>query len=277
MVDDAADSERPEYQAVPLSEDQVDKQGDFYVLKEDASIRVDAQAYKMSKSRGNVINPDQVVNEYGADSMRLYEMFMGPLESTKPWSMRGVEGVHRFLSRVWRLLIDDRADEMKLSDTVQDVEPDRETLRRLHLTIKKVTEDLQEMRFNTAIAAMMEFSNHLTGLKVRPRKVLELFVLILSPFAPHLAEELWSALGHNPTLAYEPWPKFDDALTKSDQVEIPIQVNGKLRARIIVRVDIDDESLKQLALADERVRALIEGKQIKKVIIVPKKLVNIVV
>jgi len=133
------------------------------------------------------------------------------------------------------------------------------------------------MRFNTAIAAMMEFSNHLTGLKVRPRKVLEPFVLILSPFAPHLAEELWSALGHNPTLAYEPWPKFDDALTKSDQVEIPIQVNGKLRARIIVRVDIDDESLKQLALADERVRAFIEGKQIKKVIVVPKKLVNIVV
>ena len=202
---------------------------------------------------------------------------MGPLESTKPWSMRGVEGVHRFLSRAWRLLIDDRADEMKLSDTVQDVEPDRETLRRLHLTIKKVTEDLEEMRFNTAIAAMMEFSNHLTGLKVRPRKVLELFVLILSPFAPHLAEELWSALEHNPTLAYEPWPKFDDALTKSDEVEIPIQVNGKLRARIVVRVDIDDESLKQLALADERVRAFIEGKQIKKVIVVPKKLVNIVV
>jgi leucyl-tRNA synthetase len=277
MVDDATDSERPEYQTVPVSEDQVDKQGDFYVLKEDASIRVDAQAYKMSKSRGNVINPDQVVNEYGADSMRLYEMFMGPLESTKPWSMRGVEGVHRFLSRVWRLLIDDRADEMKLADTVQDVEPDRETLRRLHVTIKKVTEDLEEMRFNTAIAAMMEFSNHLTGLKARPRKVLELFVLILSPFAPHLAEELWSALGHNPTLAYEPWPSFDDALTKSDEVEIPIQVNGKLRARIIVRVDIDDESLKQLALADERVRALIEGKQIKKVIVVPKKLVNIVV
>jgi leucyl-tRNA synthetase len=133
------------------------------------------------------------------------------------------------------------------------------------------------MRFNTAIAAMMEFSNHLTGLKARPRKVLELFVLILSPFAPHLAEELWSALGHNPTLAYEPWPSFDDALTKSGEVEIPIQVNGKLRARIIVRVDIDDESLKQLALADERVRALIEGKQIKKVIVVPKKLVNIVV
>src|SRR5204863_9131902 len=124
------------YQAISLSEEQVDKQGDFYVLKEDTSIRVDAQAYKMSKSRGNVINPDQVVNEYGADSMRLYEMFMGPLESTKPWSMRGVEGVHRFLARVWRLLIDDRAEDVRLADTVKDITPDRETQRKLHQTIQ---------------------------------------------------------------------------------------------------------------------------------------------
>ena len=124
---------------------------------------------------------------------------------------------------------------------------------------------------------MMEFSNHLTGLKSRPRKVLETLLLILSPFAPHLAEELWSTLGHNPTLAYEPWPKFDEALTKSDQVEIPIQVNGKLRARLTVSAEIDDESLKRLALTDERIRAILEGKQIKKVIVVPKKLVNIVV
>src|SRR5206468_2718871 len=151
------------------------ERGDSFVLKQDPAIRVAARAYKMSKSKGNVINPDRVVNEYGADSMRLYEMFMGPLESTKPWSMRGVEGVHRFLSRVWRLLIDDRAEEMKLSATVQDVEPDRETLRLLHVTIKKVTQDLEGMGFNTAIAAMMEFSNHLTGVKIRPRKVLEPF------------------------------------------------------------------------------------------------------
>jgi len=204
-------------------------------------------------------------------------MFMGPLEATKPWSMRGVEGVHRFLSRVWRLLIDDRAEKMQLADSVQEVKPDRETLRLLHITIKKVTEQLEEMRFNTAIAAMMEFSNHLTGLKIRPRKVVETLVLILSPFAPHATEELWLALGHSETLAYQPWPQFDEALTKSDQVEIPIQVNGKLRARIMVPADIDDESLKKLALADERVRPFIEGKQIKKVIVVPKKLVNIVV
>jgi leucyl-tRNA synthetase len=153
-----------------------------------------------------------------------------------------------------------------LSEAVKDVEPDRETQRLLHITIKRVTQDLEELRFNTAIAAMMEFSNHLTGLKVRPRKVLETFMLILSPFAPHLAEELWSALGHNPTLAYQPWPQFDEALTKSDQVEVPIQVNGKLRARKTVPADIDDESLRKLALADERVRGLLEGKQVKKVI-----------
>src|SRR5262249_4023128 len=151
-------------------------------------IRVDARAYKMSKARGNVVNPDNVVDEYGADSLRLYEMFMGPLEATKPWSMQGVEGVHRFLSRVWRLLIDDRAEEMKLADTVQADESDAETLRKLHQTIKKVTEDLDGMRFNTAIAAMMEFSNHLTRLPVRSRPALETLVLLLSPFAPHLAE-----------------------------------------------------------------------------------------
>jgi leucyl-tRNA synthetase len=276
-VDEADSAQRHQYEPVKLDEEQVEKRGDFFVLKQSPAVRLEARAYKMSKSRGNVINPDQVVNEYGADSMRLYEMFMGPLEATKPWSMRGVEGVHRFLSRVWRLLIDDRAEEMKFSDAVKDVEPDRETQRLLHITIKRVTQDLEELRFNTAIAAMMEFSNHLTGLKVRPRKVLETLVLILSPFAPHLAEELWSALGHNPTLAYQPWPQFDEALTKSDQVEVPIQVNGKLRARITVPADIDDESLRKLALADERVQVLIAGKQVKKVIVVPKKLVNIVI
>jgi leucyl-tRNA synthetase len=264
-------------EAIHLEEDQVEKQGDFFVLRENPKIRIDARAYKMSKSRGNVINPDHVVEQYGADSMRLYEMFMGPLESTKPWSMRGVEGVYRFLSRVWRLLIDDRSEVMKLAEAVQEAEPDRDTLRRLHLTIQKVTEHIEEMRFNTAVSAMMEFSNHTTGLKLRPRKTLETFVLLLSPFAPHLAEELWSALGHTKSIAYEPWPSYDPALTKSDEKEIPIQVNGKLRAKITVISDIDDESLKKLALADQRIRDLVEGKTIKKIIVVPGKLVNIVI
>src|SRR5206468_6609678 len=137
---------------------------------------------------------------------------MGPLEATKPWNMKGVEGVYRFLGRVWRLMIDDAAEAVTLNAAVQDVEPDKETLRELHRTIKKVTEDTDGMRFNTAISAMMEFSNHMTGQKVRPKGVLRPFVLLLAPYAPHVAEELWAALGNATTLAYEPWPKFDPEL-----------------------------------------------------------------
>jgi leucyl-tRNA synthetase len=261
---------------VRVTEDQVEKRGDGFVLKADPAVIVEARAYKMSKSRGNVINPDEVVNQYGADSMRLYEMFMGPLEATKPWSMRGVEGVYRFLGRVWRLVIDDRAEAMKLADSVRDAEPDRETLRKLHQTIKKLTEDLDDMRFNTAISAMMELANHLTKAEVRPRSVLEPFVLLLSPFAPHMAEELWSALGHKGSLAYEPWPGFEEALTRAEEIEVPVQINGKLRSKLIVPADIDEDGLRNAALADERVRGLLEGKQIRKWIIVPGKLVNIV-
>ncbi|GIW78889.1 MAG: leucine--tRNA ligase [Gemmatales bacterium] len=186
------------FEVVKLTEDDVEKKGDHFVLKANPDIRVDARAYKMSKSRGNVINPDQIVDKYGADSLRLYEMFMGPLEATKPWSMRGVEGVFRFLNRVWRLFVDELDERLTLSSSVQNVEIDKETLRVLHKTIQKVTVDTENMRFNTAIAAMMEFTNHLTRLKVRPRAALEKFVLLLSPYAPHLAEELWSLLGHRP-------------------------------------------------------------------------------
>jgi len=264
-------------QMVRVDPDEVEARGTTFYWTKEPNIELTARAHKMSKSRGNVINPDQVVNQYGADSMRLYEMFMGPLEATKPWSMRGVEGVYRFLGRVWRLLIDDRAEEMGLSETVCDSEPDRDTLRKLHQTIKKVTEDLDGMRFNTAIAAMMELSNHLTRLPVRPRSVLEPFVLLLSPFAPHLAEELWRALGHAETLAYEPWPTFEEALTREAEIEVPVQVNGKLRSKITVPADIDEENLRAAALADEKIRGLLEGKQVRKVIVVPGKLVNIVV
>jgi leucyl-tRNA synthetase len=262
---------------VRATEDEVEKRGDGFVLKANPAVAVEARAYKMSKSRGNVINPDEVVGEYGADSMRLYEMFMGPLEATKPWSMRGVEGVYRFLGRVWRLLIDDRAEAMRLAPSVQDVPADRDTLRKLHQTIQKVTDDLDGMRFNTAIAAMMEYVNHLTRLEDRPRAALEPLVLLLSPFAPHLAEELWAALGHNGTLAYEPWPAFDPALTRADKIEVPVQVNGKVRSKVTVAADIDEAGLREAALADEKVRGLIEGKTIRKVIVVPRKLVNIVV
>jgi leucyl-tRNA synthetase len=260
-----------------LSEEQVEKRkGTFYLKGTDLSLT--GTADKMSKSRGNVVNPDEVVKEYGADSLRLYEMFMGPLEATKPWSTRSVEGVYRFLNRVWRLLIDERdTSAVRLSEAVQEVEPDGETLRKLHQTIKKVMDDLDSMSFNTAIAAMMDFSNHLTKLSVRPRSALQTLVLLLSPFAPHLAEELWQALGHEQSLAYEPWPKYDPALTKADTIEVPVQINGKLRGKVTVPAGIDKAALQASALADERIRALTEGKQILKVIVVPGKLVNIVV
>jgi leucyl-tRNA synthetase len=277
---------------VKMDEDQVEKKGDSFVLKEQPNIRIDARAYKMSKSRGNVINPDKVVDEYGADSLRLYEMFMGPLEATKPWSMRGVEGVFRFLNRVWRLAIDERAEEVKLLEAVQDVEPDKETLRLLHQTIKRVTEDLDAMAFNTAISAMMEFTNHLTRQTVRPRSVLKTFVLLLAPFAPHLAEELWRALngssrgmsaanraGGAPltTLAYESWPTYDESLLKAETVEVAVQINGKVRGKVTVPADIEPAALEKAALSDDKIRGLLEGKTIRKVIVVPGKLVNVVI
>jgi leucyl-tRNA synthetase len=260
----------------PLTEEQVVKKKGKTLLA-GTDIELTVRADKMSKSRHNVINPDEVVRDYGADSLRLYEMFMGPLEATKPWNMRGVEGVYRFLGRVWRLFLDDYSPDMRLSEAVKDVPPEHDTLRELHRTIQRVTEDLDGMRFNTAIAAMMEFTNHLTPLTVRPRAVLEPFVLLVAPFAPHLAEELWHVLGHPETLAYEPWPKFDAALTKTDEIEVPVQINGKVRLRLTVPAEIDKATLEKTALDDERVRRLIEGKQVRKVIVVPGKLVNIVV
>jgi leucyl-tRNA synthetase len=270
---------------VKLTNEQVEKQDTWFVLREHPTIRVDSRAFKMSKSRGNVINPDLVVNgdpatgapAYGADTLRLYEMFMGPLEATKPWSMKGVEGVFRFLNRVWRVFIDDRAEEVRLADAVQDVEPTKDTLRHLHRTIRKVTEDLDGMRFNTAISALMEFTNHLTGLSARPRSVLPTFVQLLASFAPHLAEELWRALGRTESLSYAAWPTYDEALTRDEEIEVPVQVNGKLKAKLTVPAGIDKAELEKLALADPKVLALLEGKQIRKVIVVPGKLVNLVV
>jgi leucyl-tRNA synthetase len=231
---------------------------------------------KMSKARGNVINPDHVVAEYGADSLRLFEMFMGPLEAVKPWSTQGVEGVYRFLGRVWRVFIDDAAETVKLHTAVQDVEPSKEALRELHRTIKKVTEDTDGMRFNTAISAMMEFTNYMTKQTVRPVSVLRPFVLLLAPYAPHVAEELWAALGNTTTLAYERWPAFDPALCKADEIEVPVQVNGKLKAKLMLPAEVDNAAMEAAALADEVVKAAVGGKPPKKVIVVKGKLVNVV-
>jgi leucyl-tRNA synthetase len=232
---------------------------------------------KMSKSRGNVVNPDEVVREYGADSLRLYEMFMGPLEAVKPWSMDGVSGVRGFLDRVWRMILDDRAEAMQLHTAMQNIEPTAEQNRMLHKTIKAVTNDLEQMSFNTAIARMMEFTNFFLKEERRPRAAMERLVLLLSPFAPHVAEELWTALGHATTLAYEPWPTFDEAAIREDTIEVPVQINGKLRGRIQTPVGADAAALESAARGDPKIAELLTGKTVIKAIVVPGRMVNFVV
>ncbi|MBC7856135.1 MAG: leucine--tRNA ligase [Pirellulaceae bacterium] len=232
---------------------------------------------KMAKSRGNVINPDDVVKEFGADSLRLFEMFMGPLEAVKPWSTAGVVGVRGFLDRAWRLIVDDRSEMLALNASVQKVEPTDEQNRTLHKTIKQVTSDIEGMAFNTAIARMMEFVNFFTKQSVRPHSVMERFVLLLSPFAPHIAEELWQLLGREKTLAYEPWPTFDDALIKDAEIEIPVQILGKLRGKVVVPAGSDQATLVAAARAEPRIAELLSGKEVVKTIVVPGKLVNFVV
>ncbi len=263
--------------AVVVAESEVTKQGDSFVLLSNPEIRVDSRAHKMSKSRGNVVNPDEIVREYGADSLRLYEMFMGPLEATKPWSMSGVSGVRNFLDRVWRMFVDYQADKYDLLASVQDVVPTPEQNKIRHRTIAAVTNDIETHGFNTAIARMMEFVNFFTKESVRPRAAMADFVLLLSPFAPHLAEELWQLLGNSTSLAYQPWPEFDEAATKSSEIEVPIQINGKLRAKIVVPVNCSKDELERLTLADSRTQEALAGKQIVKTIIVPGRLVNLVV
>lgn len=248
---------------------------------------------KMSKSRGNVINPDVVLEQFGADAFRLYEMFMGPLEMTKPWSTKGVEGVYRFLGRVWRLFIDEKSevefeqsqatgagslDQLKLTAKIQDIPASPAMLKPLHTAIKKVTEDLDHLRFNTAISALMIFINEATTWEALPKSVLHDFLKLLQPLAPHLAEELNQKL--NPgsdTLAYQLWPEFDPSRLIEDTVEIPVQVNGKLRDKLTVSADAVAADIEKLALESDKVKPFIDGKTIKKVIVVPKKVVNIAV
>ncbi len=232
---------------------------------------------KMSKSRGNVINPDDMINQYGADSVRLFEMFMGPLEATKPWSNEGIAGIHRFLSRVWRLIIDQETGE--INKKIVDESPTDETNKLLHTTIKKLTNDIEDgdMKFNTSIAQMMIFINELYKIEKISKEVIEKFILLLSPYAPHLAEEIWSRLGHNNTLAYEIWPVYDEAFTKSSLITVAFSVNGKVRAKKEVEVDLPEKDLEQIALDEESVKKHIFGKQVVKIIIVRNKMVNVVV
>ncbi|MDO3409135.1 leucine--tRNA ligase [Saccharibacillus sp. CPCC 101409] len=229
---------------------------------------------KMSKSRGNVINPDEIVNEFGADTLRIYEMFMGPLEATKPWNTNGVEGSHRFLARVYRMFVEDGgALSAKISDTAEGTD---EFKRTWHKTVKKVTEDMEALRFNTAISQLMIFTNDAYKQETLPRKAMEDFIQLLSPLAPHIAEELWEKMGRGDSLTYAAWPEFDEAWTTESEVEIVVQVGGKIVQRANVQKDWDAKALEEHALSLENVQKALAGKTIRKVIAVPGKLVNIV-
>jgi leucyl-tRNA synthetase len=233
---------------------------------------------KMSKSRGNVINPDVIIEEFGADTLRMYEMFMGPLEQVKPWNTQSVGGVYKFLGRCWNLIIGQDGElhgRINSDDcTAKDPLP---VERALHRTIKKVGEDLEQLKFHTAIAALMTFVNEAQSEKELPVRAARQFVLLLAPFAPHLGEELWQKLGAEETLAYHPWPEFDPDLAKQDLVTIAIQVKGKLRDTIDVEPGIEDDALITSVLALPKIKAQIEGKDLIRKIVVPNKLVNLVV
>ena len=231
---------------------------------------------KMSKSLGNVVNPDDVVKNYGADSLRLYEMFMGPLDQDKPWAMKGVEGVHRFLAKVWRVVCsEDSEGKWELSGKI--VEGQNDDLAKVtHQTIKRVEEAINSLRFNTAISAMMECTNAYTAAKEVPKDLFLTFLKLLSPFAPHLAEEINSILKEEKLLSEQRWPELDESLLVESEIQLIVQVNGKLRARIQVPADVSKEDAEKAALADENVTAHTDGKTVRKVIVVPGKLVNIV-
>jgi len=251
-----------------VAKEDVIKKGDGYVLASDESTRVSARAHKMSKSRGNVVNPDDVVDEFGADSLRLYEMFMGPLRETKVWQTKGVEGCSRFLARAYRLF-----DPAKMTDA----EPSDEQLKAINACVAKVTEETEGMRFNTAIAAMMEFVNAATKWDEKPRKTLEPFVLLLGPYAPHLSEELWGMLGHEGSNAYEAWPEADTSLLVEDTVTLAVQVNGKMRGKIELAADATQADAMSSAMAQENIAKFVGDEAgIKKIIYVPGKILNVV-
>lgn len=228
---------------------------------------------KMSKSKGNVVNPDDIIKSHGADTLRLYEMFMGPLDASVAWSTNGLDGARRFLDRIWRLYT---TDEGKLSERIQN--SSEATLEKAyHQTVKKVTEDYEHLRFNTAISQMMVFINECYKADTFPMEYAEGFVKLLAPIAPHVSEELWEILGHTETLTYAAWPTYDESKLVDDEVEVVVQVNGKLRSKVKVAKDVSKEQLEEIAKADEKVKEFTDGKQIVKVIAVPGKLVNIVV
>jgi leucyl-tRNA synthetase len=258
-----------------VSEDDVEKTAEGYRLKSNPNIRVDARSFKMSKSRGNVANPDDLVRDYGADALRLYVMYMGPLEMQKPWNTRDIIGMVRFLNAIWRNFVGDEENNrvVKITDSAIPDALDR----MMHRAIRKVAEDVEDLRFNVAIAELIKLNNEITGMNEVPRELAEDFALMLAPFAPHLAEELWAHLGHHKSLANRPWPTYDPAKLTESTMELPVQVNGKVRDKITVPSDADESTVLTTAEKSEKLQPWIAGKSIKKKLYVPKKLVNFVV
>ncbi len=240
-------------------------------ILEDGKYKVGREVEKMSKSKYNVVNPDDIVEQYGADTLRMYEMFLGPIEIAKPWNTAGLKGVFNFLRKFWSLFHADGIFDVSLE------EPTQEEMKILHKTIKKVTEDIENFSFNTAVSQFMIAVNELSKLKTNKQKILAPLVVLLSPFAPHLAEELWQELSHDETIAFEPYPKYEERYLKESTKTYPVMINGKMRHKIDLPVNMDNESIEKTVLADEKVQSLLTGKQLKKVIVVPGKIVNLVV
>lgn len=231
---------------------------------------------KMSKSRGNVVNPDDVISNYGADSLRMFEMFLGPLWATKPWSTKGIEGVFRFLNRIWRLIIDENGS---INSKIKDITPDKEQERIMHTAIMNITKDIEDMdmKFNTCVSELMIYVNELSKMEVIPRELIINLVKLLSPFAPHISEELWQKLGSTNTIAYEKWPDYDPSKIQRNKVVIVGQINGKVRTKIEAEADLPEDKLIELIKQDEKIKSYINGKQIIKQVAVKNKLVNIVI
>jgi leucyl-tRNA synthetase len=237
-----------------------------------------ADGQKMSKSRGNVVNPDDVIDAYGADAFRCYEMFMGPLEQMKPWSTTGVEGVSRFLARVWRLMMTENQEGVwQVAKEVSDCEMTSAQRKVVHASIKKVTEDIEAMSFNTAISQLMIFVNAFTGETQRSREAMRVLLILLNPMAPHVTEELWERLGFAGRISGSAWPTWNDAYLVESEVELVIQVNGKIRDKFVVARDATREQVEALALASPKIQDWTSGLTVKKVVVVPGKLVNLVV
>jgi leucyl-tRNA synthetase len=248
----------------------VEKQDDGSFTFNDEPVSLETG--KMGKSKKNAVSPDEMYDSYGADTLRLYEMAMGPLDQSRPWETRDVVGMYRFLQRLWRNVVNEDTGQVVVSDAPAD----EATLRSLHKTIDAVSTEMANLRFNTAIAKLVELNNEVTKLEVAPRQIMESMVLMLAPLAPHISEEMWQLLGHTDTVTYTPFPTADPALLVDDQVEYPIQVNGKVRGRITVAADADSDTIQAAALAEENVVRTLDGGTPKKVIVVPGRMVNIV-